>query len=94
MHQKTLLKIALIVAFAGLLVIFFITPDISPQSIVIDGEIVKVQSAEEISFITFIPYDFTVVSFSELNNITGRAKLIGKLSSFEGKVEFVVEEIR
>jgi hypothetical protein len=94
MHQKTLLKTALIVAFSGLIILFFLTPDISPQSIVIEGEIIEIQNEEKITFITFLPYDFTVISFQPVENITGRATLIGKLASYDGKVEFITEEIR
>lgn len=81
------------ISLAGLIIIFLITPDISPQYIVLEGEITGVDDLGSVSFIDFFPYDFTVLSFDSVNK-TGRAKLVGKLASYDGKVEFIVDEVR
>lgn len=94
MRQKTLLFVALIVALVGVIILFFITPDISPQSLVVKGEITKIDEGDKVTFIEFVPEDFTVLSFNKVNTELGSAKLVGKLSSYEGKVEFIVEEVR
>ena len=72
---------------------FTITPDISPQSTIIEGEIINVNNMDAVSFIEFIPYDLTVLSFTPTNK-TGSARLIGKLASYDGKLEFIVDEVR
>lgn len=93
MQQKNFLILALIISVFGILILFIVTPDISPQSITIKGRINNITNTEKLSEIHFTPYDFKIISFKNFNH-TGPAKLIGKLASYNGKLEFIVEDIR
>lgn len=75
-----------VVGFVVLLVTY---PQVSPQELVIEGEILKVSQKGDVAFITFVPNDFLVVSFDEVP-AGGNFSLVGRLQEYKGRVEFVV----
>ncbi|RLE45481.1 hypothetical protein DRJ22_04290 [Candidatus Woesearchaeota archaeon] len=91
--MKSLFYVALAVSIVGLFILFFITPSVSPQSIMVSGMVKKIDNRGKVSFITFVPDDFVVVSFDRLNLSEGRYSFVGRLQSYKGKVEFVVEKV-
>ncbi len=92
--MKPLFYTALITSIIGLIILFAIKPEVSPQSLVIQGKITNIDHRGKVNFITFIPDDFLVVSFKDLNLEPGQHTLIGKLQSYKGKVEFIVEDVK
>jgi hypothetical protein len=94
MKRKTLLIISLSLSIIGIVTLFFLKPDISPQSLQLSGTIKHVFQKEKAAFINFVPENFTVVSFENLDISEGHHTLVGRLQQYKGKVEFVVEEIK
>jgi hypothetical protein len=91
MKRKTLLMISSAVSIIGLIAVFFLKPDVSPQSLQMSGTIKYVNQKEKVAFISFLPDNLTVVSFNELNLAPGYYLLTGHLQQYKGKVEFVVD---
>ena len=75
----------------GFAILFTTSPKVSPQVLSISGMVTGVDERSKVSFITFIPDDFLVVSFDKAPPI-GNVTLHGRLQQYEGKVEFVVQE--
>jgi len=94
MQKNTLLIISLVLSVLGICILFFLKPDISPQVLVINGSIQKINEWDKVSFITFVPDDFLVVSFEKLELTPGKYSLHGRLQQYDGRIEFVVDEIR
>jgi len=90
MKQKTLLIIALLLSVAGIIFLFFLKPDVSPQYLQLSGNITKINQKEKVAFITFIPDDFLVVSFENVDLEPGYHTLTGRLQKYKGRVEFIV----
>ena len=65
--MKPLFYTALITSIIGLILLFAIKPEVSPQSLVIQGIVTNIDNRGNINFITFIPDDFLVVSFKDLD---------------------------
>jgi len=96
MQQKTLLRVAVCVSIAGAIVLFLLSPDISAQDTVLRAEVVDVRSTGKVWFVDVVPSELTVISFDPINasEVSGRHDLIGRLASYEGKIEFIVEDLR
>jgi hypothetical protein len=91
MKRKVLLIIALFLSLAGLTAIFFLKPDVSPQSLQLSGTVKYVSEKEKVTFISFVPDNMTVVSFEKLDIEPGKHTLTGRLQQYQGRVEFIVE---
>ncbi len=94
MNRKTLLIISLVISVIGIIALFFLKPDVSPQYLQLTGYVKHVYQKENVAFISFVPDNLTVVSFDKVNLEPGEHTLIGRLQQYEGRVEFIVEEIR
>ena len=92
MHRTTLIIISLCLTIIGIIALFFLRPDISPQYLQLSGEIISINAKEKVTFITFVPDDFLVVSFEKVNLEPGKHKLTGRLQQYKGRVEFIVED--
>lgn len=91
MKRKTLLIISLLVSIIGIASLFFVKPEVSPQSLQLSGVVKSVSQKEKVAFIDFVPDDFLVVSFEKLDLEPGNHTLTGRLQQYDGRVEFVVE---
>jgi hypothetical protein len=94
MKRKTLLTISLTISIIGLVALYLLKPDISPQLLQLSGTIKHVFQKENVAFISFVPDNMTVVSFEGAVSEPGYHTLVGRLQQYNGKVEFVVEEIK
>lgn len=94
MRRNTLLVVSVIFSVIGLIVLFFLKPDVSPQFLELSGEVLKVSNKNAVTFIEFVPADFLVVSFKDLNLGSGNVTLVGRLQEYNGRVEFVVDSLR
>lgn len=93
MRREILLAICICLTVAGIVILWFIKPDVSPQYLSISGKITNIDERQNVAFVTFVPDDFLVVSFDKIPQ-TGKATLIGRLQNYNGKVEFVVHDVR
>jgi len=91
MRERTLLILSLAIAIIGILALFFLKPSVSPQYIQMTGRVNSINAKEKITFINFIPDEFLVVSFDEVNLQPGKHTLTGRLQQYKGRVEFIVE---
>ncbi len=91
MKRKSLLLISLFLSAAGIVALFFLKPDVSPQLLQMDGEVKYVAEKEKVTFISFVPENFTVVTFEKLDIEPGKHTLNGRLQQYKGRVEFIVE---
>ena len=91
MKRKNLLIISLTLSIIGLIALFFLKPDVSPQSLQLSGTIKYVNQKEKVAFISFVPDNLTVVSFDQLDIEPGYYTLTGHLQQYKGKIEFVVD---
>ena len=91
MNRKTLLIISLALSVAGIIALFFLKPDVSPQSLQITGMVKHINQKDKITFISFVPDNLTVVSFENLDIPPGKHVLTGHLQQYKGRLEFVVE---
>ncbi len=91
-QKTTLLIVSLSVSLLGLLGLFLLKPDISPQYIQVFGVVKSTSSKGKVTFIEFVPDDFQVVSFERMSIPEGSHRLVGRLQQYEGRVEFVVED--
>ena len=94
MRVKSLLVIAVAVSVVGLFVLAMIRPEVSPQLLQIEGVVERIDARGGVSFVRFQPSNFTVVSFNAEHIEEGNQVLIGRLQSYEGRVQFVVESTR
>jgi hypothetical protein len=94
MNRKTLLVISLAISVSGIIALFFLKPDVSPQYLQLTGYVKHVYQKENVAFISFVPDNLTVVAFEQVSLDPGEHTLIGRLQQYEGRVEFVVEEIK
>ena len=94
MKRKTLLLISLSISIIGLIALYFLKPDISPQSLQLSGNVKHVFQKENVAFISFVPDNMTVVSFEQLSIGPGKQILAGRLQQYEGRVEFVVDAVK
>ena len=90
MRRNKLLVFSIVFALIGLVVLFFLKPDVSPQYLELSGEVSQISQDGAVSFIDFIPKDFLVVSFNEAE-LEGNVTLVGRLQEYKGRVEFVVD---
>lgn len=74
----------------GLFLLFLLKPDVSPQSLVLTGEVVAVKNYPNVNFVEFIPDNLTVVSFDNPPAV-GRQVIHGQLKQYKGKVEFIID---
>ncbi len=93
MKRNTLLIISMLLSIVGIIALFFLKPEVSPQSLQMSGIIKYVDQKEKVAFISFIPENFTVVSFSQLDVEPGHHILTGRLQQYKGRVEFVVDSV-
>lgn len=93
MQQNVLLGVAVCVSLIGAVVLFVLSPEISPQDTLLRGEITAIRSTGKVWFIDVVPEELTVVSFDPVN-ASGHHELVGRLASYEGRVEFIVEGVR
>lgn len=91
MKRKTLLVISLSLSLIGITALFFLKPEVSPQSLQLEGVVKYVNQKEKVAFITFVPENFTVVSFDTLELEPGKHVLTGRLQQYKGRVEFIVD---
>lgn len=92
MKRKSLLLISLTLSIIGIAALFFLKPDVSPQSLQLTGTVKYVNQKENVAFISFVPDNLTVVSFDNVNLEPGRHTLTGRLQQYKGRVEFVVDK--
>lgn len=93
MKRKTLLVISLILSFSGVFVLFLLKPDVSPQLLQFSGVVKFVNVHENITFVSFVPDNLTVVSFGDFDIPSGEHTLNGRLAQYKGRVEFIVESV-
>lgn len=91
MKRNILLTISLFLSIVGIIALFFLKPDVSPQSLQLTGVVNYYNTKEKVTFINFVPDDLMVVSFDDFNLEPGKHTLTGRLQQYEGKVEFVVD---
>ena len=91
MNKKTLLIISLSLSIVGIVALFFLKPEFSPQSLQLSGTVKYVNQKEKVAFISFVPDNLTVVTFEKTDLKPGRHTLTGRLQQYKGKVEFIVE---
>ncbi len=91
MKRKTLLTTSLIISVIGLIALFLLKPDISPQSLQLSGTVKYVNQKENVAFISFVPDNMTVVAFEQVNLKPGHHVLTGRLQQYKGRVEFIVD---
>ncbi|MBI4146310.1 hypothetical protein HY489_03155 [Candidatus Woesearchaeota archaeon] len=94
MRRETVLWSSLAMSCVGLVLLFLTSPEVSPQQLEWQGEVLSVREHGGVSFVSFVPGNVTVVSFEELDWSEGYHVLIGRLQQYKGKVEFVVEDVR
>lgn len=92
MKRKTLLIISLSISIIGLIALFFLKPEVSPQSLQLSGTVKYVNQKEKVAFISFVPDNMTVVSFEKVDLQPGKHVLTGRLQQYKGRVEFIVED--
>ena len=92
MKRKTLLIISVTLSVLGLIALFFLRPDVSPQSLQLSGTVKYVNQKENVAFISFVPDNLTVVAFSQVNLEPGHHVLTGRLQQYKGRIEFVLED--
>jgi hypothetical protein len=92
MKRKTLLATSLVLSIIGIIALFFLKPEVSPQSLQLTGTVKYVNQKENVAFISFSPDNLTVVSFDNVDLEPGRHTLTGRLQQYKGRVEFVVDE--
>jgi hypothetical protein len=93
MRRKSLLWLSLCLSILGIIALLILKPEVSPQSLQMTGLVKGVYSKNGASFISFVPGNFTVVSFEHAEIEQGEHTLKGRLQQYEGRVEFVVEDI-
>jgi len=93
MNRTVLLWLSLILSIVGIITLFFLKPDVSPQYLQMTGEIMGVDDKGKVTFLTFVPDDFLVVSFKDKPE-PGTYTLTGRLQQYKGRVEFVVEKLQ
>jgi len=91
MKRNYLIAISFALSIAGIVGLLFVRPDVSPQYLQMSGTIKEVRETGKVTFITFVPDDFLVVSFEDHELTRGEYTLTGRLQQYEGRVEFVVE---
>ncbi len=92
MKRKSLLLISLTLSIIGIIVLFFLKPEVSPQSLQLSGVVKYVNQKENVAFISFVPDNLTVVSFDNPDLEPGHHVLTGRLQQYKGRVEFIVDE--
>lgn len=92
MEKRALIGVCFALAVLGMVLIFLSKPKISPQSIELTGTIKSVKAKGDVAFISFIPDNLEVVSFSPGNFEEGNATLHGKLKQYKGRLEFVLDD--
>jgi hypothetical protein len=90
--RKTLLFVSLCLSLIGITALFFLKPEVSPQFLQLTGTVKYVNQKENVAFISFVPDNLTVVSFSNVELKPGRHTLTGRLQQYKGRVEFVVDD--
>ena len=83
--------ISLLLSVIGVIALFFLKPEVSPQSLQLTGTVKYVNQKENVTFISFVPDNLTVVSFDKVDLEPGRHTLTGRLQQYKGRVEFVVD---
>ncbi len=91
MKRKTLLIISLSLSIIGITALFFLKPEVSPQSLQLSGTVKYVNQKEDVAFISFVPENLTVVAFDKVDLEPGKHTLTGRLQQYKGRVEFVVD---
>ncbi len=91
MKRNILLTISLALSLVGLIALFFLKPEFSPQSLQLTGVVKYYNTKEKVAFINFVPDNLMVVSFDKFELEPGKHTLTGHLQQYEGKVEFVVD---
>jgi len=109
MQEKTLLKISLITSITGVALLFALSLGMEKQEkpfqllneedySTISGKIAKVSAMENITFITIYqntPVNAVIIGKGYLNLREGDSvEMSGTVQNYEGKKEFVAEEIR
>ncbi len=109
MDEKTLLKISLITSIAGVALLFVISLNVGSEEkpfqlvqdgdyTVVSGKIAKVSAMENITFLTIYqtaPFTAVVIGKEYLQLSEGDSvEMSGNVQDYEGKKEFVAEEIR
>lgn len=83
--------LSLAISILGLVALFFLKPDISPQSLQLSGTVKHVFQKEKVAFISFVPDNLTVVSFDQVSLEPGYHILTGHLQQYKGRIEFIVD---
>jgi len=91
MKQKVLLIISISISVVGIIALFFLKPEVSPQYLQMTGTVKNVYQKEKVAFIKFVPDNMTVVSFEKLDMEKGEHTLTGRLQQYKGRVEFIVD---
>ncbi len=91
MKRKTILLTSLFLSVVGIVALFFLKPEVSPQQLQLEGVVKNVWQKENAAFIRFVPDNMTVVSFNQIDLEPGHHVLTGRLQQYKGRVEFVVE---
>jgi len=92
MKKNSIIVLSLIISILGIIALFFLKPEVSPQYLQINGTVKNVYTKGKVTFISFIPDDFLVVSFDKVDLTVGNHTLVGRLQQYKGRVEFIVED--
>jgi len=110
MKEQTVLKIALVCALAGVVILYFVSDNITIDEKAIDkintenvgdnvkifGRVEKVSNLENVAFLEISqPSSITVIVFGNLNASAGdNVEVIGKIDEYNGKLEVIGQRIR
>ena len=110
MKEQTVLKIALICALAGVVILYFISDNVSidekainkidngniEESVKITGRVERISNLENVAFLEISqPSSITVIVFGNLNASAGdNVEVIGKIDEYNGKLEVIGQRIR
>jgi hypothetical protein len=92
MEKRVLVGACFALSIVGMVLLFFSKPSVSPQLIELDGTVKSVRVKGDVAFISFVPDNFEVVSFSGVNFEEGNVTLRGRLRQYKGRLEFVLDD--
>lgn len=92
MEKRVLIGVCFALSVIGIVLIFLSKPTVSPQSLELTGTIKSIRTKGDVTFISFVPDNLEVVSFSSKNFDEGTVNLTGRLKQYKGRLEFVLDD--
>ncbi len=91
--QKLIIILSISISIIGIVLLFFLKPEVSPQEILLEGEVRSTFTKGKATFISMAPKNFTIVTFEEFDIPEGNITLVGRLQEYKGRVEFIADRI-